>query len=381
MDPIALRRLKASKLEEARAIGTGEEGLDDEKRSAFDTLMSEVERLDADILRAEKLAVKEAEVRSQAQLQPVDAPYLNLRTKLGDSEERAVAHYIRTGDGSGLRASNANDMTIADNTYAGYTVPTGYYAKITTKRNEGMLSEVLGVQRIPGTGTTTNAPYDNGTANVFASTAETTAFDLDAPVVGQKAFTLVKYSKQVILSYELLQDEDARLMDFVNNYVGRALANTHNSLLITEALASGTSVTLSAAASVAAGDVPTVIRNLKGEYADNAQFVMKRATQFAFLALTGNNWQFVNTPAGSVNSLWGYPVQNSEAVPAIGAGLKSTIFGNFNYMGLYEAPSLEFLRDPFTKSGSGQIVLNYYFRAKYGVLLPEAILYGTHPTA
>ena len=52
MDPIALRRLKASKLEEARAIGTCEEGLDDEKRSAFDTLMSEVERLDADILRA-----------------------------------------------------------------------------------------------------------------------------------------------------------------------------------------------------------------------------------------------------------------------------------------------------------------------------------------
>ena len=169
--------------------------------------------------RAEKLALKEAEVRSQAQLQPPDAPNLNLKTKLGDSEERAVAHYIRTGDGSGLRASNANDMTLADNTYAGYTVPTGYYAKITTKRNEGMLSEVLGVQRIPGTGTTTNAPYDNGTANVFASTAETTAFDLDAPVVGQKAFTLVKYSKQVILSYELLQDEDARLMDFVNNYV------------------------------------------------------------------------------------------------------------------------------------------------------------------
>ncbi len=388
MDPIELRRLKATKLAEARAIGTSEEGMTDEKRSAFDTIMTEVEKLDADILRAEKLAAKETEVRSQAQLQPADAPNLNLKTKLGDSEARAVAHYIRTGDGGGLRsldaelrASNANDMTIADNTYAGYAVPTGHYASITTKRNEGLLADMLGVTRIPGKGTTTNAPYDNGTANVFVSTGETVAFDIDAPVVGQKAFTLVKYSKQVILSYELLQDEDARLLDFVNNYVGRALANTHNALLVAEALAYGTSVTLGAVAAATATDIPTLIKNLKGEYSDNAQFVMKRATQFSYLALTGNNWQFVNTPNGQVNSLWGYPVQNSESVPSIGSGLKSSIFGNFNYMGLYEAPSLEFLRDPFSKSGNGQIVLNYYFRAKYGVLLPEAILYGTNPTA
>ena len=29
----------------------------------------------------------------------------------------------------------------------------------------------------------------------------------------------------------------------------------------------------------------------------------------------------------------------------------------------------------------GQVVMRYYFRADYGVLLPEAILYGQQPTA
>jgi len=309
-----------------------------------------------------------------------NAPALN-KTGLGDSEVKAVAHYLRTGDAGGMKVSNANDMTIADATYAGNTVPTGLYQTIIAKRDAQMLAGVLGVQRIPGIGTTTNVPYDNGTANVFVSTSETTAFDLDAPVTALKAFTLVKYSKQVVLSYELLQDNDVRLMDFLNDYIGRALALTHNSLLVTEALASGTSVTLGAVSSATATDIPTMIKNLKGEYADNAAFVAKRATQFAYLALTGNNWQFVNTPNGGVQSLWGYPVRNSESVAAIGSANKSIIFGNFNYMGLYESPSMEFLRDPYSKSGTGQIVLNYYFRAKYGVLLPEAILYGTHPTA
>jgi len=392
MDPVELRRLIAAKLEAAKALGTSAEGMTDEKRTSFDALMSEVDTLRKDLDRAEKLATVEADVRSQAQLQPAVPQAPNVIKQRGDTESRAIADYIRTGNAAGLqavnqvqreeqRASNANDMTIADSTYAGYLVPTGMYNQITMKRNENRLSDALGVTRIPGNGTTTNAPYDNGTANVFVSTAETVAFDIDAPIVGQKAFTLIKYSKQVILSYELLQDEDARLLDFVNNYVGRALANTHNNLLMAEALANGTSVTLGAVSAATASDIPTMIKNLKGEYADNAQFVMKRATQFSYLALTGNNWQFVNTPNGQVKSLWGYPVQNSEAVPAIGSGLKSMLFGNFNYMGLYEAPSLEFLRDPYSKSGNGQIVLNYYFRAVYGVLLPEAILYGKNPTA
>lgn len=313
----------------------------------------------------------------------------HIKGGLGDNETKAWARWIRTGDDGGikhlreeaLKASNNTDLNIGTPADGGYAVPTGHYQGIIAKRDEAMLAPVLGVQNIPGVGTTVNVPTDAGTANVFVETLETSIFDRDSPVLGQVAMTLKKYTKHLDLSYELLEDEDSRLMEFLNNYIGRAWALTHNSLLITEALAGGSSVALAAAASVTNTDVPKLISNLKGEYADGAQFVMRRATQFKFLEMTGNNWQFVNTPQGAVNSLWGYPVRNSESVGAIGASQKSAIYGNFNYMGFREAPGLTFVRDHLTKALQGQIRLIYHFRAVYEVLLPEAIKYGQHPTA
>jgi HK97 family phage major capsid protein len=397
MKVIELRRQKAEKVEQAQKIH--DQGvLGEEEQRAFDAVMEEVEELNRQISREERLALEGGAVLGasgtvqnggsslpiQVQQSPVEAPNLNLRTRRGDSEERAIAYYIRTGDGSAvreLRASNDTDMNITTPADGGFAVPVGHYQGIISRRDEGMLAAALGVRKIPGIGTTVNVPYDAGMANVFVNTAEATAFDRDAPALGQHALTLQKYTKKIVLSDELLQDEDSRLVEFLNDYVGRALALTHNQLLVNEALASGTSVTLGQAADVEAEDIPLLIRNLAGGYAEGAQFVMKRATHYAFLALTGNNWQYVNTPAGTINALWGYPVQNSDWVPGVGAAQKSVIFGNFNYMGMREAPGLTFLRDPFSAAGSGQVNLYYYFRAVYKVLLPVALLYGTHPAS
>jgi HK97 family phage major capsid protein len=312
----------------------------------------------------------------------VNVPNLNLKTRMGDDETKALTHYIRSGDNSGLKASNANDMTIADATYAGNAVPTGHYQGIIAKRDPAMLANTLGVMRIPGTGTTVNVPYDTGAANEFVATNETTAFDLDAPTVGIHAMTLVKYTKQIVLSYELLQDEDSNLMAFLNAWVGRAMALTHNKLLVTALLAGGTSVALGAVTTVAAGDPQKLVYSLKQQYASGATFLMRGATFGALMALKGDSFQYAETPGGArAYSLWGYPVIRDENMEAVASGKRTIAFGDFGYMGLREAPSMEFLRDPYSKSGTGQIVLNYYFRAVYKVLLPEALLYGQQPTA
>ena len=64
------------------------------------------------------------------------------------------------------------------------------------------------------------------------------------------------------------------------------------------------------------------------------------------------------------------------------AGAKSLIFGNFNFVGIREAPGLTFLPRPLQcGAGSGQVNLYYYFRAVYKVLLPAAVLYGKHPAS
>lgn len=379
-----LRQKRAEKIAAMRKLTDGD--MTDDQVKDFDALQADVEKLDGDIDRLQKL-----EEQERSQTQPATraskpgAPAFN-KSKPGETEASAVAHYVRTGDVSAvreLRASNDTDMNIGTSADGGYTVPTGHYQNIIAKRDTGMLANTLGVMRIPGIGTTTNVPIDNGTANVFVSTNEAANFDRDAPAIGQAAFTLVKYTKKIQLSVELLEDEDARLLTFLENYVGRAMALTHNSLLVTEALASGTSVNLAAAAAATATDVQTLVYTIKGEYGDNAQWVMKRATEGSYRKLTTTDWAFAPMPAGdpSVPTLWGYPVRSCDSVAAIGAGNKSLIFGNFEYMGLYESPSISFLRDPYGSAGSGQVNLFYYFRAVYKVLLAEAILYGKHPTA
>lgn len=107
---------------------------------------------------------------------------------------------------------------------------------------------------------------------------------------------------------------------------------------------------------------------------------MARGTDGAYRKLTGNALMYAPT-GGPVDTLWNYPVNWSASVPAIGAGNKSMIFGNFNFVGLYEAPTMTFLRDPYGAAGTQQVNLYYNFAAVYKVLVAEAVLYGKHPTA
>ena len=63
-----------------------------------------------------------------------------------------------------------------------------------------MLANRLGVQNIPGIGTTVNVPLDAEADGEFVSTAEAAANDRDAPAVGTVAMTLTKYTKRIEIS-------------------------------------------------------------------------------------------------------------------------------------------------------------------------------------
>lgn len=379
-DSMTLRAQRQALVEAATAINA-KPVLDATDEARFGELTSEIETLNKAINRSEFLAAVGGGNNGPV-VRATEAPAV-LKIGRGDTEARAVAHYLRTGDNSGLlaeqRASNATDMNVGTAADGGNAVPTGLYNGIVAKRGEMALYRKIGCMDIPGKGTTVTLPADNGTANVFVSTAEGSAFDLDGPVLAAKSMTLVKYTKQVKITLELLEDEDAKIMDFLSNYVGRALANTENSLLVTEALANGTSSTLASASAASIGDIPELVYDLKGEYADGASWIMKRATEGAYKALTGSNFQLVATPQGPMNTLWGFPIYNSEQVPAIGTGLKSSIFLNGAFIARREGPGMTMLRDVYSNAGTGFINLWFYTRLVYKVTVAEAVRYGTHP--
>lgn len=389
-----LRQARAAKVDEMKAMTTQAEvenrDFTADEQGKWDGIVTEIDALDKRMARLEQLETAQEAAPVTTATVKRSAPAYN-KTRLGDTEERAMAHYIRTGDMGGLREFRAANNTIANegtNADGLYAVPTGHYNQIIARRDEDMLATRLGLMRIPGTGLTVNVPVDGEADVAFAATSEqddnyAQTYERDWPALGQVAMTLLKYTKKIALTEELLEDEDSNLLSFVANWVGRAMAGTHNSLLVAALEAGGTAgLTLDSASAIDEPEIPELVYKLAGEYTDGAAWLMNRSTEGAIRALQGNPFVFNPNPAGSDRGrpeIWGFPVYNSTYCDAITASGKSLIFGNFAFVGWREGTGFQFLRDPYTTDGI--VYLKYRFRTVYKVLQAEAIQYATHPTA
>ena len=379
MNVAELRQLAQEKIESAQALTEGE-SFGEEQRAGYDALLVEIEQLRADADRLERL-----EGFLGVSKPVTNAPAVQMR-RVRDTEESIFCHYVRTGDwgaAAELRAYNNTDMNITTAADGEVLVPVGMVSDIVARRDEMALFPRLGVRRVPGKGTTVNYPIDNEPDVIFASVAEAGNVLQDAPAVTEKAFTLVKYGKHITMTWELLRDEDVNLIAFLNDWIARGWAGTHNSLLVTEVLANGTAgLTLDAAAAVGAGEIPELVGKLMPEYQEGAQWLMHPSTDAHIQGLQGDNFHFAPTPYGGVGqSLWGYRKNTTSYMTAFAASVKSLVFGNFNFLGMREGTGLTILRDPYTAATTGQTRLWVWFDAVYGVLQAEAIQYATHPSA
>ncbi len=378
--------------------------LSEEESKQYESLMDTIDKMEKDIERRSALEVVEGSLdkpeprRSAQDPQPPAVSNVNLKTKRGDSEAKALAYYIRSGDKSALfdmrAASNNTGMNITTNADGAYLVPTDHYTQIIARRDEQMLAAKLGVRRFSGRGTTMNVPIDDEADGEFITKSEmgddntTNVFDRDAPAVNVAALTLVKYTKKVEITTELLEDEDSSLLTFLEEFVGRGMAKTHNNLLITEAAASGTAaLTFDSLSTIAYTEIPELWYLLPDYYAtdeSSVAWIMRRATEGIIRGLAGTTgFYYAPTPGGNTAigqpMLWNAPVYNTAKAAAIAASAKTVYLGNWYYMALREQPAFTMLRDPYTVDG--KVILKYYFRCVYKVLQAAAIIYGAHPSA
>jgi HK97 family phage major capsid protein len=412
MNARELRARKAEILGDARKVIEAAEAAD------RDLTEDEQRQYDLAVADAEALEKRAARLEALPENQPVDTRNqgpAHLKIGRGDSEVRALAHYIKTGDTGGVRTllqqedggrpelvwnvptaielrATAEVMNVAAAADGGAAVPTGFAGRIAARRSEIRLAERLGVEMVPGNGTTVNFPYENADPVVFGATSEqvdalSNTYEQDRPTLATKAFTLAKKTKKIILTEELLDDEDANLMGFIADHIGRALGMTHNSLLLTEVAASGTAFKTFASATVIAVDElePIAYNNTVSYYLDDAgsiAWVMQPAVHGEILLLDDANMRrYANNQMGNEGgpSLLGHPIYYSSQSGATSASTKSVYFGNWRFVGMREDPSLRLIRDPYTTDGV--VYLKYSFRTCYGVLIAGAIGYGVHPSA
>lgn len=407
---LELRQRQEQTLNQAQAMVTAAETEDrdftPDEQTQYDGLLATVEQLRGRIGRLEGLGAQTATSTRQA-------PAV-LSIPRGDNETRALAHFVRTGNtghlgemrtemengsvGVSIRIPTAQEMrSVTDSTMnittaadGGYAVPTGFVRDVATRRSEMMLAARLGCRPIPGKGTTVNYPAEGQDPQSFVSTAEQSdahdvAWSRNAGVLAVVAFTLGFYTRAVELTTQLMRDEDANLMFYIADKIAREYAQTHNSLLITEAAASGTALkTYASATAIAAGEPEDIVFNdTLSYYLDegNSNAWVTRPSTFGNVAsLTGNARLYAQTPGGSFQKeLLGYPVYYSNQVTATAASAKDLYFGNWYWMGYREDPTLNLLVNPYRSPGL--TILEYSFGAVYKQLQAGAIGYGVHPSA
>lgn len=407
---VELRRQRAAALDQAQALVDAavaeQRTLTTEEETAINTHKATAETL----LRQEQLADQISDMRSA--VPGGQAPAYN-RGPRGDNEALAWRAYLRDGDRGGLRhlfqsdadsptprlvlslpsqreTRSAIEQRVTDSTMNITTagdganlVPTGLVAQIATRKNERMLAERLGCRRVPGQGTTVNYPYENKDPDVFATTSEQSDahgnnYERDAATTALRAFTLVKYTRKLELTEEMLEDTPTDLMGYIADVIGRQIAATHNTLLVANVEALGTSLkTFASNSAIAAGELETIIGNdALGFYLEDGSdvhWLMRSTTHWAINSVVGDARFYAQMMEG----LLGHDVLYSTKVDAVGSNAKSVMFGDWNYMGYREAPELRFIQDPY--SVDGLVVLKYSFRACYGLLQAGAIGYGLHP--
>ena len=391
-----LRQKRASLLSEMQAL-TDNESMTAEQAARFDAIEVEVRDLDSQIQTAVERRDRFATI-SNVQI-PVNSAVKSpavLKLPRGDNEANAFHAFVTRGDKGAFR-TEGNELVIPFETRAavdstmnittaadgGNLVPTGLSGIVAVRKNESMLAPKLGVRKVLGVGTTVNYPVESSDPEVFATTSEQadnhgTSYERNTVATGVKAFTLVKKTRKIELTEELMQDSPINIMDYVANRIGREVAKTHNIALLAEVAANGTSFkTFASGTAIAAGELEVLAGNSAlGYYLEegaNPAWITSNPTLAAINSITANPRMY----GSNVNSgLLGYPVFLSGGVAAMGLSAKSIYFGNWDYVGLREGVGVNLIVDPYSVDGA--TILKYSFRLAYGVLQAGAVGYGVH---
>lgn len=181
-------------------------------------------------------------------------------------------------------------------------------------------------------------------------TAEAGGIAENEPTFGQGTLLAYKYARMIQLSSELVQDTAVDLLGYLASAFGQALGNATGAKYI---LGTGSSEPTGLLVATLAGTVtggtgvsgaPTgdniidLTYTLTEPYAQNAEFLMRRATVGAVRKLKDTAGQYLWQPSlqvGAPDTLLGYPIRTDPNMPANAAGAgtlagTSIAFGDFS---------------------------------------------------
>lgn len=297
--------------------------------------------------------------------------------KAGDDNDgvQAFKAWLTTGQDNGSLISPPSGLGSVKAAFnqttgasGGYLIPDPLYNQIIAKRNIASWVRQAPVQRFGTSSDHLLIPVEDTSHTAFVVTNEAAAYNENEGTVAQVDLALLKYTKLVKASEEFMLDENSNFDGWLTEALARAEAVTENTVATTAILASATAGTAAAnATSLTLAEVYRLIGTLGGGYNVQGQtgFLMKNATKWYLKGVEATNYQMADILAGN-------PVFISDDMPAMTNGLRSTLYGNFNYFALLERPGMLVQRNPYLYMANGQIGIFANIYRGFAVLQAEA---------
>ena len=280
----------------------------------------------------------------------------------------------------------ANPWAEGTDPEGGYAVPDDFYNRIVEQRQELSFIRRAPVMRFVTQRDRILVPTEATAGTKLVVTAEEGAYDENEPVFGQVALTIHKFTKMIKVSEEMLDGDAVGLEAYISSVVARASAASENYYcaigtgtgmpqgIVAGATASG--ITTASATAITASELIQMMGKVESPYHNsNSGFLMQGATKFYLQGLTGNAFQFINTPAGG--DFMGYPAYIAPDMDGITNSGKSVVFGDFSMYAFAERAGVTLSRNPYLYQANGQVGLFVKQRFGGAVLQTLAFKYLT----
>lgn len=300
-------------------------GLTAEDSQKIDRLEADIAQRDAAIATAQKVAQRSAEAAEAAgSFAPEVAPA---------SSDAEVLRAIARGE---TRSYEFMRETRAPLTPSSNTVPTSFYDQVFQIATQ--VGPILSTSEVFNTASGENLILPTVTAiSTSGSVAAAGTISESNPTFSSITLGAIKYGAIVNVANELVVDAGFNLTGYIAQQLGTSLGVQTNTVLTDKLVAAAGSVVTGGTSVSGAFTYENLIDLVYG-IADGARslptgFMMAKSGLAAARKLkdgAGNYIWLDNAVNGQPAQLLGYPVYENNAIPAVGTGAKSVLFGNLS---------------------------------------------------
>ena len=302
-----------------------------ENRIVTEAESTEFEALSNETSRIDNMLKMQKDLENRNVLEVTDERELTKAEK----DYKSFDNYIRTS------VTNIGEMTKGNN---GYVIPQTIADMIVKKMYN--VSPIIAKARKFHTKGKLLIPTLDGKYTVAWAT-EFSALSSQTKDFGKVELNGFLAGALVLISESLINNAEVDIVDIVTTNMAESIAmfieqkgiNGESSYCngIVRGLGSGQKVTASSATAVTSDEVVKLLSKVHSQYRKDALFIVAPATLEALRLLKGSDGHYllnddISSPFG--HTLLGYPVYESDNMPAMTTGNMSIIFGNMDCLGL-----------------------------------------------